>query len=492
VLAAGATVAGALAGEHFGMAVIAIAGLTSATAALTIGRRRAAGAETGAVLGLVALGLLGALSMTRAVAGLDGPLAGLARRGEEVVVAAHLVDDPAGGRAGVRALARLEAGGWRGHVLVEARGEAAMRLRLLAAGETAVLAGRLRPLEGRARTARWRHAAGALVADDLLAARPGSSAFRLANRLRALVLRGSAPLPAGERALVAGFLVGDDRELPPETARQFRLAGLSHLLVVSGANVALALVVARPLLRRFGLLGRLVGGMAVLGLFAAMTRFEPSVLRASAMAGLSLLAAFLGRPSSGTRLLALAVTALVLADPFLVHSLGFQLSCGASAGIVLLAAPMAVRLPGPGFVRQPLAVTAAAQVGVAPVALPAFGSLPLVALPANLLAAPAAAALTVWGLGSGLAGGLLGRAWPAGAGWLQLPTGALARYLSGVAALASRFPLTVTAGQAAMVAVIAGGFALRRGRRSRFSVPAPAPAVPPVTAPGRGRTAPVR
>src|SRR5439155_3599590 len=188
-------------------------------------------------------------------------------------------------------------------------------------------------------------------------------------------------------------------------------------------------------LRRFGLLGRLVGGMAVLGLFAAMTRFEPSVLRASAMAGLSLLAAFLGRPSSGPRLLALAVTGLVLADPFLVHSLGFQLSCGASAGIVLLAAPMALRLPGPDCVRQPLAVTAAAQLGVAPVALPVFGSLPLAALPANLLAAPAAVALTVWGLGSGLVGGLLGGAWPAAGGWLQLPTGALARYLAGLAAL---------------------------------------------------------
>jgi hypothetical protein len=191
VLAAGATVAGALAGEHLGLALTAACGLASATAAITLGRRRSAGAQTGAVFGLVALGLLGALSMIRALDGLDGPLAGLARSGDEVVVAAHLVDDPAGGRAGVQALARLEADGWRSHVLVEARGEAAMRLRLLAAGETAVLAGRLRPLEGRLRAARWRHAAAALVADDLFAARPGSSAFRLANRLRALVLRGS-------------------------------------------------------------------------------------------------------------------------------------------------------------------------------------------------------------------------------------------------------------------------------------------------------------
>src|SRR5439155_4452262 len=126
-------------------------------------------------------------------------------------------DDPTGGRFGVRALARLEGSGRGSHVLVEARGQGAMRFRLLAAGETAVLTGRLRPLSGRERAARWRHAAAALDADDLLAARPGSSPWRVANRLRALVLRGSASLPARERALVAGFLVGDDRELPAET-----------------------------------------------------------------------------------------------------------------------------------------------------------------------------------------------------------------------------------------------------------------------------------
>jgi competence protein ComEC len=211
------------------------------------------------------------------------------------------------------------------------------------------------------------------------------------------------------------------------------------------------------------------------------------------MAGLSLLAAFVGRPASGLRLLCLAVTALVLIDPFLVHSVGFQLSCGASAGIVLLARPLAARLPGPGFVRQSLAVTAAAQLGVAPVVLPTFGGLPLVALPANLAAAPAAAALTVWGLGSGLAGGAVGRWWAAGATLLQVPTGVLAGYLAAVAAMAARIPVAVTPGQAKVLAGLAAvAYVLRWGRRNPPSPPTVHSGPVPARAGGRARAVPGR
>ena len=97
----------------------------------------------------------------------------------------------------------------------------------------------------------------------------------------------------------------------------------------------------------------------------------------------------------------LAAIALLLVDPFLVHSVGFVLSCAASLGIALLARPIAARLRGPAWMREVLGVTAAAQIGVAPVLIPVFGSMPLVALPANLVAVPLAAPLTIWGLVGG-------------------------------------------------------------------------------------------
>lgn len=497
VVAAGVVVAGVRFGERLGpgpglgCGLAAGLALASAVAVLRSGKRGAVRA-----LGLLGLGLLAAASMQRALDGLDGPLARLARSGPEVVVSARLAEDPRPrGLWGVRVLVRVTAVDTqpgpgsprvgRGTVVVVARAGVASRLRLLSAGEWVALSGRLRPLAGAERRLRWRHAVARLEADDLQAAGPvRSPILRLANGLRALVLRGSGALPDPERALVAGFLVGDDRGLPPAVAADFRSAGLSHLLAVSGANVALALALAGPTLRRLGLAGRLAGGLCVLGLFAAMTRFEPSVLRASVMAGLSLLAGFLGHPTSGLRVLALAVAGLVLLDPFLVHSVGFALSCGASAGIVLLAGPIAARLPAPRFARESLAVTAAAQLGVAPVALPAFGSLPLVALPANLATAPAAAALTVWGLGSGLAGGLLDTA---ASGLLQAPTGALAAYIWGVASLAARFPAAVEPRQAwGLLALAALALAVRCGRGPR------PPALAPGGAAGRGRGSPAR
>jgi len=296
-------------------------------------------------------------------------------------------------------------------------------------------------------------------AGDLIGAGPARPAvLRWANGFRHRVLAGGEALAPTDRALVAGFLVGDDRELPPAVAADFRAAGLSHLLVVSGANVTLALALVAPVLQRFALVGRLVGGVTVLVVFCAMTRFEPSVLRAGVMSGLAMLAAFLGRPVTGLRVLALTIAGLVLVDPFLVHSLGFGLSCGASAGILLLAGPLAGRLPGARFVRESLAVTAAAQLGVGPIALPAFGSLPLAALPANLAAAPAAAALSLWGLASGLGGGLMslaaGSADHGPAAVLQLPTAVLAGWIRTVAHLAAKSPVEIGAGPVAVAVVL--------------------------------------
>src|SRR5262249_29976072 len=155
-------------------------------------------------------------------------------------------------------------------------------------------------------------------------------------------------------------------------------------------NVAFTLALFAPLLRRLPLGARTIAALAIVLLFATMTRFEPSVLRASALAVIALTASLVGRPASGVRALALAVIALLVLDPFLLHSVAFWLSCAASAGIALLSGSFRARLPGPLWLRGPLAVSLAAQVGVTPVLLATFGTVPVVTPIANLLAAPAA------------------------------------------------------------------------------------------------------
>jgi len=400
------------------------AALASAVgAALVPGRRRLV---VVAVAVLVAASGLGG----RALAGLHprsvGPFDG----------AATLVADPERTAfGGVRVDVRVD--GRR--LLAEARAPAAVEaVAARATGERLLVRGEVEAFDQPMAWAQARHLAGRLRIDAVAghgAAAPHAAA---ADGVRRVLERGTAGLPEVHAALLAGLTLGDDRRQPPELAADFRAAGLSHLLVVSGSNVVLLLVLARPLLRRLRTWPRLLAAVGLVVGFAAVTRFEPSVLRAAAMAVVALGAATAGRASGGLRHLAIAVTVLLLVDPLLTRSVGFRLSVAACAGVLLLAPALVSRLPGPRWVREPLGLTIAAQVGVAPILVPTFGAMPLAALPANVVAAPLAAGLVAWGMTAGLVAGVVGGT---AAAVLHLPTRVGAAALERVAAWAAALPL---------------------------------------------------
>jgi competence protein ComEC len=467
-LALAALVAGILVGEARGPG--SATGALLAALALLIAALRRRG-RRGFVIAVVACAVLGGAVMQRSLHGLEvSPLRAAVELRTRVEVEGTLVDDPSGPRFEVQVLVRLgrvngsSAGGRT--VLLVGGGDVTSRLRVLSAGDHVTVVGTIEPLSGFDTRYRWLHAVARVQVRELVDFGPPRSPLgRLANSARAAVLRGGTALPATERALLAGFLLGDTRALPDDLVRDFRDAGLSHLLAVSGANVAFVLAIVGPVLRRLRLGSRLVGGLAVLVLFGTMTRWEPSVLRASAMAGIAMAATFLGRPAPATRLLAFAAIGLLVADPFLVHSVGFLLSSGAAAGILLLGPAISARIPGPRVIGDALGVTAAAQIGVLPVILPVFGAMPLIALPANLLAAPVVGPLTVWGLVAGLVGGLLG---PGPARVLQLPTFALLRCVETVARGAGSQPLAIDGRDlCGLVAIGCAGAVILRVRRGR-------------------------
>jgi competence protein ComEC len=469
LLAVAALVAGILAGERAGPGAASRALGAVAALATLAGLLRASGGgrRLAAAVALVALVPAGAAVMQRALDGLaHSPLSRPIAARSDARIDGSLVDDPDGTRFASSVLVRVsgvavgrgapsDAGGRT--VLVRATGDAAPRLAVLSAGDRVSLRGWLRPLDGFDTRLRWRHAVGTFEAVGVAGfAPPDSPLLAIANRARAAVLRGTVDLPGTERALVAGFLVGDTRDAPEAVIEQFRASGLSHLLVVSGENVAFVLALAGPLLRRLPRHARLVAALLVLVLFGTMTRWEPSVLRACAMAACSLVAVFVGRPVAGLRALALAVAALLLVDPFLVHSVGFQLSCAACLGLALTGPWFAAHLRGPAWLRESLGATLGAQVGVAPVLIPVFGSVPLVSVPANLLAVPLAGPLTVWGLAAGVAGGFLRPVSTPLARLLQVPTLVLVRAVMGVAALGARAPVAIGATAALALAAVAG------------------------------------
>jgi competence protein ComEC len=392
------------------LAVVALAGLRRSPALLV-------------VAALVATSWSGA----RATAGLH------AAPGGRVDGWVTLVDDPVPFGPSVRAI--LDRGGHR--YVAWARGGDAHRLLARNAGQMLRIRGQIRP--GADAWLRVRHVAGQLVLEEVGDWRPGNRLTTAANRVRGVLAEGLGALSGPSRALAAGLVYGDDRFLTDQVVDQFRASGLAHLTAVSGQNVAVVLALAGPLLSRLGRLSRAGTVVALVGLFALVTRAEPSVLRAGTMAVVGACTAAAGRPARGITALCASVVGLLLLDPFLVRSVGFALSVSATTGILLLSPWLARHLRGPRGLAQVVAVSLAAQLGVAPVGLLAFGTVEPVGPVANLAAVPVAGLVMVWGSSIGVVAGLVAPV----AGLLHLPTRVGVWWVASVARVGAAAPAPV-------------------------------------------------
>ena len=302
-------------------------------------------------------------------------------------------------------------------------------------GDRLLISGTREELEpGRQLRVASQHVVGELELDWVAELVPGAPLDRASNRVRAVLRRGSEALPATDAALFRGLVLGDDSDQPPEMIGRFRASGLSHLTAVSGQNVGFLLAAAGPLIRRFRPVARWAATVALIGWFVAMTRFEPSIVRAGAMAALSATAFALGRERHPARILCLAVIGLLLVDPLLSRSVGFWLSAGATAGVTTVGPWLADRLRVLGLLATPIGITLGAQVGVLLPAVIVFGSVPLVSIPANLLAVPVAGLVMLYGLPAGLLSGAL----PWSAPVLMLPCRIGVRWVDVVAGLGER------------------------------------------------------
>ncbi len=207
-------------------------------------------------------------------------------------------------------------------------------------------------------------------------------------------------MPAREAALARGFVLGEDEEIDERTEEDFRRAGLSHLLAVSGQNVTLLALLAMPLLGALGvpLRERLIWVLALIAVYVPIAGAGPSIQRAGVMGALGLLATLGGRRMSRLYALALAAAVTLAIDPSIASDVGWQLSFAAVLGILLLGSPLRERLLellGRGRWRRALAegiaATVAATLATAPLIAFHFETLSTTTLLANVLALPAVA-----------------------------------------------------------------------------------------------------
>ncbi|WP_210506044.1 ComEC/Rec2 family competence protein [Naasia sp. SYSU D00057] len=300
-----------------------------------------------------------------------------------------------------------------------------------------------------------------------------------AAALRERFAASAARLPGDGAALLPGLAIGADGDLPAALREDMRDASLSHLTAVSGANCAVVVAVVLALARVAGLRRgpRLVlAGLALLA-FVVLVTPQPSVLRAAVMGVLVLAAGSRGRAGGGLPALAAAVVVLLCADPWLARDAGFALSVAATGGLVVLAGPatelLARVVPGP--LAAALAVPACAQLACQPVLVLLDPALTLAAVPANLLAAPAAPLATLAGLAACL---VLPLAPPVGdlltaLGWLPSAwIAAVARAVSAVGAGRVPWPEGASGALLLVAVLLLAGVALLRRQRPPAAIAA--------------------
>lgn len=395
------------------------------------------------------------------------PIADLAKERASVRVDLVVTDDPRSARSPANrpqswvvpaALRRVDAGGWMRvdvRVLVLATDAG---WRHLLPGQHVRTAGTLAP----ARAGDLRAAVLAVRAPPQRLGRP-PWLQRAAGELRTGLQRACAGLPDEPGGLLPGLTVGDTSALVPAVADDFRATGMTHLVAVSGANLAIVTGFVLFLARwcRAGpTTAAVVAGLALAG-FVILARPSPSVLRAAVMAAVALVGLAASRPKAALPALATAVFVLVVADPALASDVGFALSVLATTGLLLFAPRWrdALRDRGvPGGLAEAVAVPAAAQLACTPVLVAMTGMVSVVAVPANLLAAVAVPPATLLGVTAAVVSPLsagvaefaawLG-SWPAW--WLVL----VARY--GAVAPAGHLPWPggVTGGLASAVVTVA-------------------------------------
>ena len=224
-------------------------------------------------------------------------------------------------------------------------------------------------------------------------------------RFRAHLIEITAKIfPAPESGLITGIILGPRNNISDDLYNAFRNSGTSHIIAISGFNIAiLAALISAICLRAFGHWKGAITALIAIALYAMLVGGGASVVRASIMGGLAIMAQQIGRKQAGLNTLALTAFVMLLFNPMLLWDVGFQLSFFATLGLVWFASPFqeafknfaARYIPEEHLQRvadwtgEYFLFTIAAQITTLPVLLYHFHQVPFALLVANPLVLPA-------------------------------------------------------------------------------------------------------
>jgi len=208
-------------------------------------------------------------------------------------------------------------------------------------------------------------------------------------------------MPEKESSILAGMLIGYTDKMPEEMEEDFRRAGLSHIMAVSGANIAFLLSPFLWVLKKAGFNPRWSSVLAFPAMlfYVLATGMEASVIRAAVMAGITLTGMLLWRKADVYCSLAASAIIMLIYNSFMLFDLGFILSFTATLSLVIFYKPVFSRIPEklPKTIRDTLAGTIAAQLGVIPIIAYCFNTFSIISVFTNLLIVPLTGIITVLG-----------------------------------------------------------------------------------------------
>lgn len=228
--------------------------------------------------------------------------------------------------------------------------------------------------------------------------RIGNRALIIFHDIRTWLLNRLHGIAEPERQIVAGIVLGDATAMPARIQDAFRQTGTTHMLVASGANVAILAWMIERILAGFGRRAGLILTGLVIIVFAVMAGGEASIVRAVLLYLILILAKLSGRRVHVPTILAAVAFGMVAWNPWtLLFNPSFQLSFAAIVGLMTLSNWFASRLPT-WWLKEFLAPTLAAEVATLPILLFSFGQLSLIAPVINLIALPLVMPIMVGGV----------------------------------------------------------------------------------------------
>ncbi len=264
-------------------------------------------------------------------------------------------------------------------------------------------------------------------------------------RFKAYALRVLPTLISEPQAsLLTGILLGVESGIPERLDDAFSATGTSHIIAISGFNLALVAGMFTNLAHRFGKRGwRLPLALVGVWTYTLLVGASAAVLRSALMATVGVVARQSGRKVHGPTSLAASVWVMSLVNPYILWDVGFQLSFAATLGLILYTKPLsqgvqhlldrwigttgkqsaagkrsaALTTRFVALLDDSLIVTLAAQLTTTPVLIGRFHRFSLMSLLSNLLILPAQPFVMTWG-GLALMAGMVVRPIGEMLGWI--------------------------------------------------------------------------